>query len=384
MTPSRSFLFKEEHEEFRQTVRRFIQREVTPHVEEWEKAGGFPRDLFKRFASLDLLGLKYPEEYGGTGAGVIYEAVLFEELGRCGSGGISAGIGAHIAIATPPIFKYGNDEQRKKWLRPAIAGDAIVALALSEPSGGSDIAHVETSAKRDGDGFVLNGSKMFITNGVQADLAVVLARTKPEGGHHGLSFFVVENGTPGYSVGRKLDKLGWRASDTAELVFQDCRLPAGNLLGKENEGFYMAVSNFQWERLWIAISAVESAQRSLELAIDYAGNRMQFGKRLSDMQVIRHKLADMLLTVEQARQLTYHVLWLYSEGRPCTKEVSMAKIAATEADVKVADQALQIHGGYGYMMEYPIQRAWRDARLGPIGAGTNEIMREIIAKELDL
>jgi acyl-CoA dehydrogenase len=365
-------------------VRRFIQKEVGPHVEEWEKAESFPRELFKRFASLDLLGLKYPEEYGGSGAGPIYEAVLFEELGRCGSGGVSAGIGAHVAIATPPIFKFGTDEQRRKWLPAAIAGDRIVALAVTEPGGGSDIAHVETSARREGNDFVLNGSKMFITNGVRAELAVVLARTKPEGGHHGLSFFVVEKDTRGYSVGRRLEKLGWRASDTAELVFEDCRVPAANLLGKENEGFYMAVSNFQWERLWIAISAVGSAERSLELAIEYAGNRVQFGKRLSDMQVIRHKLADMLLMVEQARHLTYHALWLYSENQPCTKEVSLAKIAATEADVRVADQALQIHGGYGYMMEYPIQRAWRDARLGPIGAGTNEIMREIIAKELDL
>jgi len=225
---------------------------------------------------------------------------------------------------------------------------------------------------------------MFITNGVNADLVVVLARSKPEGGHHGLSLLVVERNTPGYSVGRKLDKLGWRASDTAELVFQDCRVPVENRLGEENNGFRLAVGNFQWERLWIAIGAVASAQRSLELAVEYAANRVQFGNTLTSMQVIRHEIADMALLIEQARQLTYYALWLHSQKLPCTKEVSMAKIAATEADVRVADRALQIHGGYGYMMEYPIQRAWRDARLGPIGAGTNEIMREIIAKELDL
>jgi acyl-CoA dehydrogenase len=195
---------------------------------------------------------------------------------------------------------------------------------------------------------------------------------------------VVERGTPGFSVGRKLSKLGWRASDTAELVFQDCRVPIDNRLGEENKGFYLAVGNFQWERLWVAIGAVASAQRSLEIAVDYAANRVQFGKTLASMQVIRHQIADMALMIEEARQLTYYALWLHLQKLPCTKEVSMAKIAATEADVRVADRALQIHGGYGFMSEFPIQRAWRDARLGPIGAGTNEIMREIIAKELDL
>jgi acyl-CoA dehydrogenase len=380
----RSHLFGPEHEEFRATVRRFVDQEIRPHVEDWEQAGQFPPELFRRCGSLDLLGLKYPEQFGGTNAGVIYEAVLFEELARCGSAGVAAGIGAHVAIATPPIHEFGNDAQRTRWLTPAAKGEKIVALGITEPSGGSDIAHVETRAGRDGDSYVINGSKMFITNGVNADLVVLLVRTKQEGGHAGLSMLVVERGAPGYRVGRKLDKLGWRASDTAELVFQDCRVPVENRLGEENKGFYMALANFQWERLWIAISAVASAQRSLELAIDYAANRVQFGKPLSSMQVIRHQIAGMALMIEQARQLTYHALWLHSEKLPCTKEVSMAKIAATEADVQVADRALQIHGGYGYMMEYPIQRAWRDARLGPIGAGTNEIMREIIAKELDL
>jgi acyl-CoA dehydrogenase len=310
--------------------------------------------------------------------------VLFEELGRCGSGGVAAGIGAHVAIATPPINDFGTDAQRARWLAPAITGEKIVALGITEPSGGSDIAHVETTARRDGDVYVVNGSKMFITNGVNADLAIVLARTRPEGGHRGLTLLVVERDTHGYKVGRKLDKLGWRASDTAELVFQDCRVPVENRLGEENNGFYLAVGNFQWERLWIALMAVASAQRSLELAIDYAANRTQFGKTLVSMQVIRHQIAEMALTIEQARQLTYHALWLHAQKIPCVKEVSMAKIAATEADVQVADRALQIHGGYGYMSEYPISRAWRDARLGPIGAGTNEIMREIIARELDL
>jgi acyl-CoA dehydrogenase len=382
--PARSQLFTDEHQAFRDTVRRFIAKEITPQVETWEEAGEFPQELFARFAALDLLGLKYPEAYGGTDAGPLFEAVLFEELGRCGSGGVAAGIGAHVAIATPPLFNFGTEEQRQRWLKPAIRGKSVVALAITEPSGGSDIAHIQTIARRDGDHYVLSGSKTFITNGVRAEAVVTLVRTKPEGGHHGLSLLVVERGTPGFSVSRKLNKLGWRASDTAELAFQDCRVPVQNRLGEEHEGFYLAVANFEWERLWIALGAVEAAQRSLELAIAYAGNRVQFGKRLTDMPVIRHKIAQMLLRVEQARHLTYHALWMHANKLPCAKEVAMAKIAATEADVAVADEALQIHGGAGYMMESPIQRAWRDARLGPIGAGTNEIMRDVIAKELDL
>jgi len=384
MTVPRSSLFKDEHEEFRQTVRRFVDKEIRPHVEEWEDAEQFPRELFRRCAALDLLGLKYPQAYGGTGAGDLYEAVLFEELARCGSGGVAAGIGAHVAIATPPIFHFGGEDQRQRWLAPAVRGEAIAALAITEPGGGSDIASVQTHARRSGETYVLNGAKTFITNGAQADVYVVLARTRPEGGHQGLSFLVVERDAPGFRVGRKLRKLGWRASDTAELAFEDCRVPVANRLGEEHAGFYQALQNFQWERLWIALSAVAAAQRSFELALAYARNRVQFGVPLSEHQVIRHKLADMLLTLEQARQLSYHALWLHTHQLACAKEVSMAKIAATDADVRVADAALQIHGGYGYMTEYPIERAWRDARLGPIGGGTNEIMREIIAKELDL
>ena len=384
MTARRSPIFGEEHEAFRGSVRRFVDKELAPHAAEWEKAKEFPRSLFNRCAELDLLGLKYPDRYGGTDAGILYEAVLFEELARCGSGGVAAGLGAHVAIATPPIFNFGNDEQRERWLKPAVRGEKIAALAITEPSGGSDIANIRTSARRDGDHYVVNGSKTFITNGVRADLVVALIKTRPEGGHGGLSLLVIERGTPGFEVGRKLEKLGWRSSDTAELIFQDCRVPVANRLGEEHKGFSMAISNFAYERLWIAIWAVAAAQHTLELAVSYAGNRVQFGKRLADMQVLRHKLADMALIVEQARQLTYHALRLHAERVPCMKEVAMAKIAATEADLRIADMALQIHGGYGYMEEYPIERAWRDARLGPIGAGTNEIMREIIAKEMDL
>src|SRR5260370_41893655 len=233
----RSHLFAPEHEEVRGAVRRFIDKEVRADVDEWEEAEQFPRELFKRFGALDLLGLKYAEQYGGTNVGVIYEAILFEELARCGSGGVAAGIGAHVAIATPPINDHGNDAQRQRWLPPAIKGETIAALGVTEPSGGSDIAHAQTIAPRDRDAYIVTGTKMFITNGVNADLVVVLVRPRPEGGHQGLSVRVVERGTPGYSVGRKLNKLGWRASDTAELVFQDCRGPVEIGPGEGNPGF---------------------------------------------------------------------------------------------------------------------------------------------------
>jgi len=380
----RSHLFGPEHDAFRQTVRRFIEREVAPHADEWEAQRSFPRDLFRRFGELDLLGLKYPEAYGGTGAGPLYEAVLMEELSRCGSGGVAGAIGAHIAIATPPVFRHGSEAQKQRWLVPAIKGEAIAALAITEASGGSDVAAVQTRAARQGDHYVVNGSKMFITNGARADFVVAAVRTTAEGGHHGISLLVVERGTPGFTAGRRIDTVGWWASETAELVFADARVPADHLLGQENAGFQYTMETFQWERLWAAIAAAAGAQRSLELAIAYARARLAFGKPLSRMQVIRHRLVDMMVEVEQARQLAYHALWLYTEGRPCLREVSMAKLVATEAACHVADQALQIHGGYGYTMEFPIQRAWRDARLGPIGGGTSEIMKEIIAKEADL
>ncbi len=379
-----SHLFGPEHDAFRQTVRRFIEREVAPHAEEWEAQRTFPRELFQRFGQLDLLGLKYAEAYGGTNAGPLYEAVLMEELSRCGSGGVAGAIGAHIAIATPPVFQHGTEAQKQRWLVPAIKGDAIAALGITEAGGGSDVAAIKTRAVRQGDTYVVNGSKMFITNGTRADFVVTAVRTTAEGGHHGISHLVIERGTPGFTVGRRIDTLGWWASETAELVFEEARVPVANLLGEENRGFQYTMETFQWERIWAAIAAAAGAQRSLELAVAYAQNRVAFGKPLARHQVIRHKLVDMMVEVEKARRLSYHALWLYVEGKPCLREVSMAKLVATEAACTVADQALQIHGGYGYTMEFPIQRAWRDARLGPIGGGTSEIMKEIIAKEADL
>ncbi len=376
-------LFRSEHDDFRQTVRRFIDHEVAPHADEWEAERTFPRELFRRFGELDLLGLKYPEAYGGTNAGPVYEAVLMEELSRCGSGGVAGAIGAHVAIATPPLFQHGTEAQKQRWLKPAVRGEAIAALAITEPSGGSDVAAIQTRAVRQGDHYVVNGSKTFITNGTRADFVVTAVRTTAEGGHRGTSLLMIERGTPGFSSGRRIETIGWWPSDTAELVFEDARVPADFLLGEENRGFGYIMETFQWERLWAAIASTAGAQRSLDLAVAYAQNRVAFGQPLAHMPVIRHRLAEMALEVEKARRLAYHALWLFVEGQPCVKEVAMAKLAATEAACWVADRALQIHGGYGYSMEFPIQRAWRDARLGPIGGGTSEIMKEIIARESD-
>jgi acyl-CoA dehydrogenase len=377
-------LYQEEHEAFRRTVRAVVERELRPHAREWEEKGEFPRSVFKRFGELGFLGLKYPEAYGGTGAGFLYEAVLLEELGRCGSGGVGAGLAAHFCIATGPVFLFGTEEQKRRFLPPAIAGDRIGALAITEPDAGSDVAGIRTTARRDGDHYVVNGQKTFITNGVRADFVVTAVKTDPSRGHKGLSLLIVERGTPGFEVSRKLDKLGWRASDTAELFFQDCRVPAANLLGPEGEGFYGIMGNFQWERLSMALAAVGAAGEILETAISYVRSRRAFGRPVSDFQVVKHRLAEMATDLEAARQLTYHALRLHAAGEMAVAQTSMAKKLATEMCCRLADQALQLHGGAGYMMELDVQRHWRDARLGPIGGGTSEIMNEIIAKQMGL
>ena len=377
-------VFAEEHEAFRRTVRAVVDKELRPHAKAWEEAGEFPRELFLRFGELGFLGLKYPEEYGGSNAGFLYEAILLEELGRCGSGGVAAGLGAQFVISTGPLQLFGTDAQKRRFLTPAIRGEKVGALAITEPDAGSDVAGLRTTARRDGDAFVLEGAKTYITNGVRADFYVVAAKTDPARGHKGLSMLLVEKGTAGFGVSRKLDKLGWRASDTAELHFDGCRVPAENLLGVEGQGFYQIMGNFQWERLAMALGAVGAGQEILEQAVAYVQARKAFGKPLSDMQVVRHKLAEMATDLESARQLTYHALRLHAGGEHAVAQTSMAKKVATEMCCRVADQALQLHGGAGYMMELDIQRHWRDARLGPIGGGTSEIMNEIIAKHLGI
>jgi acyl-CoA dehydrogenase len=377
--------FTPEHEELRESVRRFVSAEIAPHVDDWEDAREFPRELYERCGKLGFLGLKYPEELGGQGGDYIHDAVWTEELSRSGgSGGVAAGLGAHIAIATPPIFNFGTNDQHQRFLVPAIRGEKICALGITEPGAGSDVASIKTSARRVDGGYVVNGSKTFITNGVRADYLVCAVRTTETGGHHGISFLILERDMPGYEVSRKLEKMGWHSSDTGELSFTDVEVPEENLLGTENEGFYLVMANFAWERLSMALGAVGGMQRLFETTLDYAKQREAFGRPIGRFQAIRHKFAEMATTIETSRALTYHCLREFEADRDILCEVAMAKLLTQRAIVDVADECMQIHGGYGYMREYGIERALRDARLGPIGGGTDEVMKEIIGKQYGL
>jgi alkylation response protein AidB-like acyl-CoA dehydrogenase len=377
--------FGEEHEELRETVRRFVQKEIAPNVDEWEAAREFPRELFGRCAELGFLGLKFPEELGGQGGTHLHDAVWVEELARSGgSGGVAAGLNAHASIAMPPIFNFGTDEQKQRWLVPGIAGEKIGALGITEPGAGSDVASLSTTARRSGDNYVVNGAKTFITNGVRADFLVCACRTSEEGGHGVISFLVLESEMPGYEVSAKLEKMGWHSSDTGEISFTDVEVPAENLLGEENGGFKLIMFNFAWERLLMAIGAVGAMQRLIEITVAYASEREAFGRPIGKFQAIRHHVAEMATKAEASRALTYNALRLFHEGHDCIQEVSMAKLMTQRAVLEIADLSLQIHGGYGYMREYGIERAVRDARLGPIGGGTDEIMKEIIGKTMGL
>ncbi|MDF2681807.1 MAG: acyl-CoA dehydrogenase domain protein [Brevibacillus sp.] len=378
------WIFNDEHEMLRKAVRNFVKKEITPFVDQWEAAEEFPRELFARMGELGYLGIKFPEAYGGGGADFIADAVMLEELAKCGSIGVAAGIFAQTAIALTPIWRFGTDEQKRRYLSPGIRGEKIAALGITEADAGSDVASLRTTARREGDHYVLNGSKMFITNGVRADYVVIAAKTDPAASHRGISLFIVETSTPGYSVGKKIKKLGWRSSDTAELILDNVRVPARNLLGEENKGFYAIMQNFQWERITLAILSVGLADLALEQATQYARERTQFGQSLLQFQVTRHKLVDMAVSIESARSLTYHALYLYANGEDALTETTMAKALAGEMVNEVTDAALQIHGGNGYMMEYPVQRYWRDARLSAIGGGTTEVMNEILVKRIGL
>ncbi len=374
--------FTEEHEDFRAAVRRFVETELYPHAAEWEDARWFPNEVFRRCGELGYLGLKFEESYGGQGGGYVADAVFAEELARCGSAGLAAGIGAHASIAMPPVWKFGTEEQKQRYLVPGIQGEKIGALGITEPDAGSDVASIKTHAQRVDGGWVLNGSKMFITNGVRADFIVTAARTTREGGHRGLSFFVVERGE-GVEAS-KIEKLGWHASDTALISLSDVFVPEENLLGQENGGFYLIMANFQWERLLMALGALGGMQAAFEKTLAFARERRAFGKPIASHQAIRHKLAQIATTLEVGRSLTYHALRLFVDGVDAVQEVTMAKLATQRAAFDVMDTCLQIHGGAGYMREYEIERAARDARLGPIGGGTDEIMREILGRSLGL
>lgn len=378
-------IFNEEHEIFRRTLRSFVEQELQPHADEWEKACTFPaREVLLKMGALGFVGITVPEAYGGAGADEIMSAVVVEEMARCQSGGVAAAYGMHSQIILPAIARIGSDGQKEKYLPAGVRGELIGCLGVTEPDAGSDVAAMRTLAVKDGDDYVINGSKMFITNGAIADLCVLAARTDRDKKYEGVTLFLVETDNPGFKVGKKLDKLGWRPSDTAELFFDDMRVPASAVLGGEGAGFIHIMTNFMGERLYMALGSVASAQLTLDATVRYVKERRQFGKSLSKFQVIRHKLADMAIQIEAARQLCYNTLRMVAAEEPCQREIAMCKVFACQTAIDVADQAIQLHGGYGYMTEYLPQRAWRDARLGTIGGGTSEIQKEIITRLMDL
>jgi acyl-CoA dehydrogenase len=374
--------FTEEHEELRSSIRGFLDRELAPHAQEWEDARWFPDEVFPKLAAQGLLGLKYPAALGGQGGDYLHEAVLVEELARIGSGGTAAGIGAHINIATPPIWKFGTEDQHQRYLIPAIAGEKIGALGITEPGAGSDVAALRTRATPVDGGWLVNGEKTYITNGVRAHFIVTAVKTTEEGGHHGISFLIVDR-TEGVTSA-KLEKLGWHASDTATIAFEDVFVPAENLLGAEHEGFKQIMANFQWERLAMALGAVGAMALAWERTAEFARERTAFGRPLSKHQAIRHKLADLATSAYTARCVTYDALRRFVAGEEPLKEVTMAKLMTQRASFELMDACLQIHGGAGYMKELWVERAARDSRLGPIGGGSDEIMREILGRVLAL
>jgi acyl-CoA dehydrogenase len=361
--------FTAAHEQLREEIRRFVADELRPHAREWEDASWFPSEVFTRMAEVGLLGLKYPRELGGRGGDHLDDAVLTEELSRCGSGGLAAGIGAHIGIATPPISSFGSDDQKRRFLAPAIRGEKIAALGITEPNAGSDVAGLRTFARRVDGGYLVNGSKTYITNGVRADFVVTAVKTTEEGGHQGLSFLIIERDAEGFEVSRKLEKLGWHASDTAELAFSDVFVPEENLLGQENKGFYLIMANFSWERLLMALGAVASMGSVLERVVERAGGSSRW----------RHAVAEMAIKREASRCLTYHALALFTDGHDAIREVTAAKLLSQRSAFEVADAAFRILDG-----DPEMARVLRDTRLGPIGGGTDEVMKEILGRQLGL
>ena len=378
-------IFSDEHEMLRKSIRAFVEKEVTPHVREWEDAGRIPRSLWRRLGELGFLGLEFPTEYGGGGGDVLSSVVLGEEMARCRSGGVAFSVLVHTDMSSPWLTRFGTEAQKRRYLPRIVAGELVCALAITEPGTGSDMAALSTRAERRGAHYVLTGGKLFITNGVYGDLYFVAARTAPGTPgrrHDGISMFLVERGLPGFSVSRKLDKMGMRASDTAELAFEECPVPAENLLGVEGQGFQQLAAGLQRERLMAAVLALSGATQALEDTLAYLRERTAFGEPLAARQALRHRVADLATDLEAARALVDHAASLYAGGEECVTEVSMAKLFATEVANRVAYEAVQLHGGYGYMREFPVEGFFRDVRLWTIASGTSEIMREIIAKRL--
>ncbi len=375
------FKLSEEHEMIRKMVRDFAKNEVAPTAAERDEEERFDRELFDQMAELGLTGIPWPEEYGGIGSDYLAYVIAIEELSRvCASTGVT--LSAHTSLAGWPIFKFGTEEQKQKFLRPMAEGKKIGAYGLTEPGSGSDAGGMKTIAKRDGDHYILNGSKIFITNGGIADIYVVFALTDPESKQRFTSAFIVESDTPGFSVGKKESKLGIRSSPTTEIMFEDCRIPVENLLGEEGQGFKVAMQTLDGGRNGIAAQAVGIAQGALDASVEYARERHQFGKPIAAQQGIGFKLADMATDVEAARLLTYQAAWLESEGLPYGKESAMSKVFAGDTAMRVTTEAVQVFGGYGYTKDYPVERYMRDAKITQIYEGTQEIQRLVISRML--
>jgi alkylation response protein AidB-like acyl-CoA dehydrogenase len=377
------FIFTDEHEQLRESIRNFATKELAPHAEEWEETT-FPNWVFTRMGELGFLGLDKPEEYGGQGGDYYSAMVLAETIGYSNSGGMCMGVAVHTDMAMPPILAFGTEEQKQEWVVPAIQGTKILCLGITEPDAGSDVAGIKTRAVHDGDEYVINGSKTFITNGHRADAIVLVTKTDPDAGYDGFTLFVVPMDSPGVIREKKLEKLGMHASDTALLAFQDVRVPATAVLGEVGKGFYHIMWELQGERLHGAVGCVAGAQRCFDRTLQYAKERTAFGKPIGNFQVIRHKFAEMATKIETARQLAYTTAWRFQNGEYPVREISMAKLYASQIAVEVADECIQIHGGAGYMKEYGVERAWRDLRLNRIGAGTDEIMLDVIGRSYGL
>ncbi|WP_395603826.1 acyl-CoA dehydrogenase family protein [Pseudomonas sp. B21128] len=375
--------FDPSHQMVRDSVRRFVEREVLPDIDAWEEAESFPRELYLKAGAAGILGIGYPEALGGSHEGDLFAKVAAsEELMRCGSGGLVAGLGS-LDIGLPPIVKWARPEVRDRVVPQVLSGHKINALAVTEPGGGSDVANLQTRAVRDGDFYRVSGSKTFITSGVRADFYTVAVRTGAPG-FGGISLLLIEKGTPGFTVGRQLKKMGWWASDTAELFFDDCRVPVGNLIGAENMGFACIMGNFQSERLALALMANMTAQLALEESLKWAREREAFGKPIGKFQVIKHRLAEMATALEVSREFTYRQAAKMAAGHSVIKEISMAKNFATDTSDRITTEAVQILGGLGYMRESLVERLYRDNRILSIGGGTREVMNEIIAKQMGL
>jgi acyl-CoA dehydrogenase len=378
-----SVYFGEQHELLRTQVRRFVNEEIKPRALQWEQDGMVPREVLRRMGELGFLGIRYPAEYGGSDMDTLATVVLAEELGRSTFSGVAITVLVHTDMASVHLYNAGSQALKDRFMRDVVAGKKIVAVGVTEPGAGSDVKGMRTTARRDGDSYVLNGAKMFITNGVHADLYCIAANTNPEmRPSQRLSMLLVEKGTPGFRVGRALDKQGWRSSDTAELLFENCRIPVANLLGEEGRGFYAIMRNFQNERIVIGAMAMGESLAAIEITLDWVTQRQTFGAPLWSRQTIRHRLAMLAAKVEAGRQLVYHAAWLVTQGIDATKEVSMVKAYCGELVNEVMYACLQFHGGMGYMRESAIERMSRDARVQSIGGGTTEVMLEEVAKRM--